>query len=375
MKLIMPPSTQGIDHPINYFRNWQNWMELNSCSLMHRFKSLSRHDIDGEITGLRQINGSRFEVFLKADGKATGAIDWIIQEAQKMATKEELVTRDQVNEIRERVINYAMQEAKKDSRVRSGYEFQNFGLIFSFGNVEGQDVHIDLKDCTHFQFGMICSQGSHGTSEYRPIEPVMDGIANLNKVWSDVPPTLHHKLMANLAVQALLESYGCLLSDQEQVNSDSNVLPTGALLSLPGGVPHAAPGVSNGKFRSVLFFTGTPIGGTPYDVDVQFSKTTLVSDLLLLTWPELDWAEQKYLLTCWSNNCLAVDKNALASVVHRHLSQFGKWIQSKRNRKSELIACLASDTYWEKFPQNWDKDDSPLYPLPAQFRQKNKARK
>ena len=48
------------------------------------------------------------------------------------------------------------------------------------------------------------------------------------------------------------------------------------LLSLPGGVAHAGP--AGGGFRAVLFFSSSPPGMEEYNSDVQYYKTTIVSD-------------------------------------------------------------------------------------------------
>ena len=116
-----------------------------------------------------------------------------------------------------------------------------------------------------------------------------------------MPHGLSDKIDSNAQLRQLLNRYGSLLSDSTKVNTNKPAIkyPTGTLLSLPGGVAHAGP-KSNG-FRAVLFFTGTPDGCPPYDPDVQHCKTTLVSELLRLSWKDMSAEEREYLLSKWKS--------------------------------------------------------------------------
>jgi hypothetical protein len=51
--------------------------------------------------------------------------------------------------------------------VPTGYAFQNFAYIVSYGGQIQQDVHIDLNDPKHYQLGMLCSQSVELTWEYK----------------------------------------------------------------------------------------------------------------------------------------------------------------------------------------------------------------
>ena len=178
-----------------------------------------------------------------------------------------------------------------------------------------------------------------------------------------MPHGLSDKIDSNTQSRQLLNRYGLLLSDCTKVNTNKAAIkfPTGTLLSLPGGVAHAGP-KSNG-FRAVLFFTGTPDGCPPYDPDVQHCKTTLVSELLRLSWKDMSAEEREYLLSKWNELGFKKDKTQLGCVTHKHLIAIGVAIQRAKltTKKNEIIKAVSKDKWWEVV-ERWDNGDYDYQP-------------
>ena len=304
MAIFMPPVKKEYESVLSVLENLYNYFKLNRDDLKEKYKQWSILDPEDETSGVREINGYRYELFLNVPHKSTGEIDRVIRYAMQPerlspGAMDEGSPRKQVDvaAIRNNIVQYANQQARRDQRIKGrNYSFQNHALIISFGKVDEQDVHIDLHDTSHYQFGLICSNAALATSEFRPKDPVLKSGESLSKIWSNMPHGLSDKIDSNAQLRQLLNRYGSLLSDSTKVNTNKPALkyPTGTLLSLPGGVAHAGP-KSNG-FRAVLFFTGAPDGCPSYDPDVQHCKTTLVSELLRLSWKDMS-AEEREIFT------------------------------------------------------------------------------
>ena len=99
------------------------------------------------MTGIRYINGGRYELFLGAKGKSTAAIEWAMVEAAKnkeLPKAVHLLTEWKHQQLL-LLINYANSMAKNDPRLSTAdYVMGNHGLIVSYGKVSQQVVHIDL---------------------------------------------------------------------------------------------------------------------------------------------------------------------------------------------------------------------------------------
>ena len=155
----------------------------------------------------------------------------------------------------------------------------------------------------------------------------------------------------------LLQGFGRLLSVTDKDSSqdeEAPPLPLGTLLSLPGEVVHAGPGADG--LRAILFFTGTPNGESPYSSDIQHSRTTLLGEIITLTWMDLqrkqDYAgNRRYLLTKWNEIGLEKDNFAVDNMHHSHLIEFAKAIKSAKNHdvKDALMEALAAEV--------WDETD------------------
>ena len=178
-------------------------------------------------------------------------------------------------------------------------------------------------------------------------------------MWTDVPEPLTILLNNQPYTKKLLQGFGSLLSVLKTESANLLPLPIGTLLSLPGKVVHAGP--SSDKLRAVLFFTGTPSGDTPYSSDIQHTRTTLISEIIMHTWIPLqsnpDFAAQrKYLLRKWSEVGLENDTFALNNMHHVHLIEFAKAIMETKSRpkRETLLQDLASHL-WEE--EDWDNPD------------------
>ena len=135
------------------------------------------------------------------------------------------------------------------------------------------------------------SDKSKGTLEYETIGPdLREGEVNIRTVWPDMSKSLETATQEDTGLPKLINEFGKLLFPVVCVNTKrrgkTKLLPAGTLLSLPGGIAHAGP--AGDGFRAVLFFSSSPPGMEEYDPDVQYCKTTIVSDIILYTWESLD---------------------------------------------------------------------------------------
>jgi hypothetical protein len=372
MVYVPPDDTSASDTvcALHILKSWDALFTQRKVEVIAHLESLRK----GNGTGVRTINGGRYELFLDpVDEKGTEAVDWVCTEAGSMENDHALAIRDYPPKmIREKVVAFANKQASKERRMRAGlnYKLKSHALIVSFGKVKAQDMHIDLDDPRHFQFGMICSHNVPATLEFKATGAVIGPGNDLGKVWKAMPEELAVKIKQNRDCQGLLEAHGCLLSKCVSVQSNHvpNCLPLGSLLSLPGGVPHAGPASPSSCVRAVLFFTGAPIDAPGYNVDYQYCRTTLIGDIIMYTWLDMTAPEREYMLTRWLEEGLSKDANGLASMGHRVLSQIGKAIMKKatwkktKKRRLAIIKAIAHDPLWdeEKHQACWLKDDPNL---------------
>ena len=150
-----------------------------------------------------------------------------------------------------------------------------------------QVVHIDLWHTKQFHFGMMFSDKSKGTLEYEAIGPdLREGEVNIRTVWPDMSKSLEAAIQVDIGLPDLINKFGKLLFPVVCVNKTrhckTKLLSAGALLSLHGGIAVAGP--AGEGVRAVLFFSSSPPGMEEYDPDVQYCKTTIVSDIIMYTW-------------------------------------------------------------------------------------------
>ena len=302
----------------------QIWIEFDLHCQLQMQSSIN-------VTGIRYINGKRYEVFLsEAARQGTGIFDWLLGEVEKKRSNTELpVSKARINDLRQSIIVFANRRALKDGRVPRDTIFQNHALIINLDACDDQDAHIDLANGKHYQFGLLCTDKVFGTVEFVPQEPRIRAGGSLRNVWTDIPKKLDAFLSREPYTAGMIQQFGSLLSELKSTSEESHQLPIGTLLSMPGNVTHAGPG--SDKLRAVLFFTGTPNEGTPYSSEIQHTRTTLIGELLLYNWVPLQdepnyAAHRIYLLTKWNEIGLEQDKFAVENMNHKHLITFAKSI-------------------------------------------------
>ena len=265
-------------------------------SILRKIDSMMRErrvkvDLDKWISeqrdnSVRLIQGGRMEIFLHAAGKSSLAFDTIIGHRLPPGAKP-------------KVLKYARKKAREDPRLRTrSFSFSQFSLISSFDPQGAQSPHID---CTYpnYQFGLAVSEGATGTMFFEPqsdhqIQTVRDIIEHWQKLAQvdsktldddeTMSPSLINAIKNDSAVKMLVASFGDVLFPARHMlynmKKETN-LPTGALVSLPGGVVHAAP--PSPDFRSVIFFSGCPKDhpdAAPYNPDTQVCTTVLCEALV-----------------------------------------------------------------------------------------------
>jgi hypothetical protein len=250
MALMPPPSTKENTHPV--------------LSILHQIDALLQQDsIQKELSqwkqdgSARHIQGNRMEIFLRADDKSSLFFDTIVAPHLPPNAKEQ-------------VLDYAQQQALRDPRLNDSYRFGNFSLLVNAAASPAQAPHIDLI-LPNFQFGLIVSEGADGTLFWESDHHIQSVEDLRNHYWKDMPEGLVQAMGKEDTVRVLLKFFGdVLLPDLPHGAIQKRNLPTGTVLSLPGGVVHAGP--SSEGFRTVLFFSGWQQGSVieAYDPDVQY---------------------------------------------------------------------------------------------------------
>lgn len=255
---------------------------------------------------VRFINARRFEVFVENQKCSTNAFDWVAAKVansinQWHTDQRWMLTAESVKEI---LLHYARKQAHlaDPQHVEDDYQYHNFAILINYGfNVPQQVPHIDLVH-PNAQFGLMISEDSPGTIWYDPVTPIQSP-RDLQQAWQ------HHYGHSNDDWVSVLEQdanccyrlrrYGNVLSP-ELKKYETPLLKAGTLLSLPGGVVHAGP--SCNAFRAVLFFSGYPAPNTakgevaPYDPDVQYFDSILLSDIIAKSWNQLSFENRYFLL-------------------------------------------------------------------------------
>jgi hypothetical protein len=244
----------------------------------------------GDDPSVRGIQSKRCEIFVR-DASDKGSNFW---EAQlRMAG----LPAESTNCL----LEYAMEQARRDPRIRDaphGYKFGNFSVILSYGSVQAQAPHLDLLSPNH-QFLLVLTDESPSTCFYE----LADGdriqkVSDLERVWRTMeqngeaafPDNLAQILEKSQDVATYLHDFGDVLHSSHTFRQIERFIPqvdAGSLLSLPGSVVHAAP--TTKSFRAVLFFSAVPDHNLEieYNPDNQFSNVLLSGLFLMCTWRNL----------------------------------------------------------------------------------------
>jgi hypothetical protein len=326
-----------------------------------------------KITGIRKINGNRYEFFVRVKDCVPAAFKTILRYSERMrrADRNLFLTDEELSKLIELIVGFATER----SSVTPMYALQNFAYIVSFGPVKEQDVHIDLGNANEFQMAMLCTPQGELTTEYMCVDSHNAGEEgdNLSKLWKDMPAGLQAKLDKIEDIQPLLDGFGPLLSPEiKKVGQENSVVTFGDLLRLPGRVMHCGPKVTeNEKLRAVLFFTATPNQDLDlsYDSETQYCRSTIIHDILLHSWPYLTPEEKQYILIKWVKVGLSQDSgDAIAvNMNHKHLITIASALKAKKGIGLEqLVSKIANDKKWKhkNFKLKWLDTSKKEYKIP-----------
>ena len=75
-----------------------------------------------------------------------------------------------------------------------------------------------------------------------------------------------------------------------------------------------------------------------YNPDVQYWKTTIVSDIILYTWESLDPVDRRYLLKKWADECLSTHINGIENIHHEEIRKAGqKLIKLRKDKEKQML--------------------------------------
>ena len=77
-----------------------------------------------------------------------------------------------------------------------------------------------------------------------------------------------------------------------------------------------------------------------YNPDVQYCKTTIISDIILYTWGSLDSADRQYLLKKWADECLSAPINGIENVQHEEVRKAGQKLINLRKDKEKQLSFI-----------------------------------
>ena len=386
--LVFPPPTLDVGLRkvdalvLNVFEVVADYLESEWLEVYKTFGDEQLQEGESHFLGARIIAGNRFQFFIKTDEKKSACFLNVIKEAHQWhrnikvddmedsspGTKQphswysnRLLNDIEASCVSEEIVNYAIRQAKTIPALYTGFDMGNFAYIVSIGQVAKQDVHIDLGNEKHHQLSVLCSKDCSMTSEYMAEGRSLQPGENLSAVWDDITPELAEMLSETVNVQPLLDKYGHLLchtGELVQANSAKDVdLPIGTLLCLPGAVPHCGPAVDGTEtsVRAILFFTATPEEDDEYDPEIQYSRSSLISDIMRNSWTKMDQKEREYMLNRWYDDGLVHDSYTFANLRHAPLRDMAETLSIKCNpsARKKYIKAMAAKKEWNKI-EVWD---------------------
>ena len=346
MTRVVPPPQFGSEGVLGILCDFWSFLTDNPAKVKMISDLLNSLCVygDPQLTGVRMINGGRYELFMDAPNMADVALRKLIRLAKEVLGSSLQTIAE--NEVLERIKTYAVSQAMLDPRTNH-HRFGNFGFILSYTQVKAQDVHIDLSESEHLQCALMASTKSFATSECEAKFQVATA-EDLNRIWTDVPAGVVKKIGEDSANKPLLQSFGSILGECRKVNTDTRgaVAKIGTVTTLPGMVPHRGP--PSAKPRMVLFFTATPLqDDREYDVNVQYGKIGLIHELLAINWVSFNKEEKAYMLQKLATSLTSAN---VGHLTNSHLVTFAKSLLSARGekQKSEIVQSMAG--------QHWTQD-------------------
>lgn len=228
--------------------------------------------------------------------------------------------RRSIDSLRSFAIRTVLHGGEADSRLGGGgVEFGNFSLLASRPKSPPQFRHVDAYSY-ETQFVMALQSNTEATATY-VVPDRLETPEDVVRLWTElaaaykasqlVTPSsqrprrqsrsrIDSNLMANNLLQVMnldqtiqfwIRHYGKVLCRPHRMIRVDVAAPSnwdaGSVLCVPGGVVHGAP--RNGKFRAVLFFTGTPLEGKyQYRANDQFTGPTLTATIAHRVWDHVD---------------------------------------------------------------------------------------
>ena len=298
-----------------------------------------------ENTSVRRINAGRYEVFVADVGdKDSTAFDWLCSKLTLQELSKET--------IKQKIVDYAKRQAVAAGY--SNYQFHNFALIINYNECPQQYPHIDLQE-PNAQFALMVTDHAPGTVWFDPQHEIQTPL-DLAQAWqqhqphsqSPSPTAWIQSMEHSPKCRSLLRRFGDVLSPSlvRHEPNRGHPLPTGTLLSLPGGVVHAGPKSLN--FRAVLFFSGHPTETTipPYNPDVQYFDSILLSDMIAAVWEDLTTADRIYLL----QKLVMYLQAAEYQKMHLHLPSYSSMHQfARRIERKEVTEPEEIEEYIQRF--------------------------
>ncbi|GKZ00140.1 hypothetical protein MPSEU_000967300 [Mayamaea pseudoterrestris] len=277
---------------------------------------------------VRRIQGKRFEVFCSSTYKPCNAFDELCMLVAGDDDQDESTLEARAQQIKERMINFAIKQAGKDERFPSSrYSYNNFSLLITYDAVDAQGPHIDLL-YPNAQFGLLLTNSSPGTISYK-VKCNIICARDLPKhvaSWKNAPPKLLDAMSnEESGAAALIRSFGDTLHVQLKAVK-TKLLHCGDCTSLPGSLLHAGP--SCPKFRAILFYSATPRDGehedatsiAEYDPDTQYFGALLLADICPVVWPALDDDSKVFMLERLAEYAKLAKKQHVRNV-YSHVNQ------------------------------------------------------
>jgi hypothetical protein len=202
---------------------------------------------------------------------------------------------------------------------KANYQLNNFSFIISCTSCEMQAVHLDTRAPNETGF-MVFSAGAAATKIFyikgrKKLATYDDFMAYLEDIYADKIGGMYelkHLRTTNLTevqeVEEILEGYGnCLLPCEacEEIDHSSEGLLQGSICMLGGDHLHAGPACTG--FRAILFFSGNPPVGDPYNREAQFNGGTLLGEILIKLYSVVGVAGYRTVAFCfemrYANKC------------------------------------------------------------------------
>jgi hypothetical protein len=243
------------------------------------------------------IQGGRYEVFMSSDrNECFNAL--VKTYAKELELDDTMHTDTFISSL----LSLAVIQAKRDSRVADLCfdKLYGYSLIVSFGSQPPQAPHIDISKEGGLLFLMMVTDKCPGTLIYlygeslrcstsERLLPTI-GVGRKHRLWK----SLRNAFLKSGKARRILSDYGhvllpgiaCQNGERYEKQGLTN-MPRGAVLSLEGGITHAAPAFQG--CRAGIFFTASRSSSDhKYNSDKQFSAIVVYTELVSALWDSLE---------------------------------------------------------------------------------------